>query len=286
MGTYDDWVGCEERRTDVASAAPAHLLAATLDREQLDYATGDPLPPVWHWLYFLSAVRTREVGADGHPPRGGFLPPVPLPRRMRAGGQFRIERPIRIGDVLERRSKILGVSEKSGNSGPLVFVRVQHEIFSNGDLAVVEEESIVYRGTATASPNVAADPGPGQPQGDVLSTDESRYPTNEVLLFRISALTFNGHRIHYDNDYARNEEGYPNRLVHGPLLALLMLEHLHRKRPPSSLRHFAYRAVSPVFCGEQVAITDTPDGEAGRLRVVARNRNGADAVVGSAAYAD
>jgi 3-methylfumaryl-CoA hydratase len=283
MGTYDDWIGREERLSDVATAAPAYLLAATLDREELAFAAGDPLPPVWHWLYFLSAVRTRDVGPDGHPPRGGFLPPVPLPRRMRAGGQLKFERPIHIGDALERHSKIVGVSEKSGSSGPLVFVRVQHDVYANGALAVVEEESLVYRGATPPgqAPATAAAP----PQASEPKPGESRYPTSAVMLFRVSALTFNGHRIHYDNDYAKNEEGYPDRVVHGPLLALMMMEHLHKKHPASMCRSFAYRAMAPVFCGEDVTVSDAAGAEAGQLRVVARNGSGADAVSGEAQYA-
>lgn len=283
MGTYDQWIGREERMADVATAAPARLLAATLDRDQLEFAEGDALPPVWHWLYFLTAVRTRDVGPDGHPPRGGFLPPIPLPRRMRAGGQFRIERPIHVGDKLERRSKISGISEKSGSSGPLVFVKVEHEVRANGALALVEEESIVYReaakpGMSAATKASARAPAPPGPQ-------ENRFPTDPVLLFRISALTFNGHRIHYDSDYAKTEEAYPERVVHGPLLALFMLEHLHRTRPAATLRHFQYRALAPTFCGEEVSVTDEIDAQ-GRIQVTARNGTGAEAVAGEAQYAD
>lgn len=282
MSTYEQWIGREERMSDVATAAPAHLLAATLDRESLDFAQGDVIPPVWHWLYFLTAVRTREVGPDGHPPRGAFLPPVPLPRRMRAGGQFRIERPIRVGDQLERRSRIADISEKSGSSGPLVFVKVEHEVFANGALSLVEEESIVYREAAKPGAGPARKPAP---EGQAASgPGQSRFPTNSVLLFRVSALTFNSHRIHYDNDYAKGEEAYPERVVHGPLLALFMLEHLHKKRPCSRLRHFHYRALAPTFCGEDVSVSDEPDVE-GRVRVVARNRAGAEAIAGEARYA-
>ncbi len=282
MGTYEQWIGREERMADVATAAPAHLLAATLDRENLAFAEGDVIPPVWHWLYFLTAVRTREVGPDGHPPRGGFLPPVPLPRRMRAGGQFRIERPIRIGDRLERRSRIADISEKSGSSGPLVFVKVEHQVLANGALSLVEEESIVYREAAKPGAGAAGKPVPeGRPAS---APGQSRFPTNPVLLFRVSALTFNSHRIHYDNDYARTEEAYPDRVVHGPLLALFMLEHLHKKRPSGDLRHFQYRALAPTFCGEDVSVSDEP-GPQGRVRVTARNGAGAEAVVGEALYA-
>lgn len=281
MGTFDPWIGREERRTDIATAAPVSLMAATLDRKDLEFAEADPIPPVWHWLYFLTAVRTRELGPDGHPPKGGFLPPVPLPRRMRAGGQFRIERPIHIGEKLERRSRIADISEKSGGSGPLVFVKVEHEIRANGEVAVVEEESIVYREAAKpgAAPAKQAAPVPIPAE----RPGESRFPTNPMLLFRTSALTFNSHRIHYDTDYAVQEEAYPGRVVHGPLLALLMLEHLHKTRASDSLRQFQYRALAPTFCGEEVAIADEaqPDG---RIKVTARNGAGAEAVAGEATY--
>ena len=283
MGTYEDWVGREERVSDIATAAPAHLMAATLDRENLAFRTGEVLPPVWHWLYFLDAVRTHEVGTDGHPPRGAFLPPVTLPRRMRAGGQFKIERPIRIGEELQRRSRITGISEKMGASGPLVFVLVEHEIRANGAVAVVEEESIAYRGAATP----AAGPSARTSTPITVSMQgETRFATNPVLLFRFSAVTFNSHRIHYDTDYARGEESYAERVVQGPLVALLILEHLHKKHSPLKLRHFQYRAVAPSFCGEVICVSNTPLDEHGRTRVLARNGVGADAIVGDAMYAD
>lgn len=282
MGSFDDWVGREERATDILAAGPAHLLAASLDREHLDFSLGDEIPPVWHWLYFLRAVRTAEVGPDGHPPKGGFLPPVPLPRRMRAGGQFEFHRPLRVGDRADRRSRIVSVEEKSGGSGRLVFVRVEHEISVGGTVAVVEQESLVYRdappsGAARPAATSAAPAAPGEHRG-------RRFATNEVLLFRYSALTFNCHRIHYDRDYAVGGEGYPDLVVQGPLVALLMLEHLHSQRSAATLRKFTYRAVAPVFCGEQVTIDEALDSAAGLVRTTARNARGLDAVVGEARY--
>jgi 3-methylfumaryl-CoA hydratase len=282
MSQFDSWVGREERATDVLGAGPAHLLAASLDRRRTGFAAGDELPPVWHWLYFLQAVRTADVGHDGHPPKGGFLPPVPLPRRMRAGGQFEFHRPLRIGERAQRCSRILSVEEKRGGSGQLVFVRVQHEITVDGSLAVVEQESLVYRdapppGSTRAAPPRVASAG-------VVEPHERRFQTNEVLLFRYSALTFNCHRIHYDRNYAVETEGYPDLVVQGPLIALMMLEHMHSQRPASALGNFSYRAVAPVFCGEDVAIGELGDSEAGVFRIKARNSRGVDAVVGEAQY--
>jgi len=281
MGAYDEWAGRVQHDSDTATAAPARLLAATLDRDEIDFAPGGALPPVWHWLYFLPVVRTRDMAVDGHPPRGGFLPPVPLPRRMRAGGAFRFEKPIRIGDKLERTSRIASVAEKTGSTGSLVFVKVEHQVSANGALAVVEEESIVYR--EAASPGAAKPQAAFTPRTQATPAPEgaTRFPTGPVLLFRTSALTFNSHRIHYDRDYAVDEEAYPERVVHGPLIALLMLEHLQRRYPKGGLRSFSYKALAPTFCGEDVTVSDSGQG---KLQVVARNGAGADAVLGEATY--
>ncbi len=277
MSTYDEWLGRTETLKDSVTAAPAHLLAATLDRQQADFVHRDVLPPGWHWLYFLRAVRTSDLGPDGHPPTGGFLPAVPLPRRMRAGGSFEFHRPLHIGEPIERRSTIQEISAKDGASGPLVFVKVRHEVFASGELAIVEGEDLVYREAATR-----AMPAP------VLTDIESPpgasvFATNSILLFRVSALTFNSHRIHYDTEYAKEAELYPGRVVHGPLLALFMLEHLHRSREPGSLRSFRYRAVAPTFCGERVTVSHSAPKD-GTLKVIARNGAGQEAVQGEALY--
>jgi len=281
MGTYDAWIGREERVRDLITGAPAHLLAASLDRKQLEFEVGDELPPVWHWLYFLRAGRTTDVGVDGHPPRGWFLPPVPLPRRMRAGGQFEFRKPLHIGDTAERLSRIVSVEEKVGASGPLVFVRIQHEISANGTVAVVEQESIVYREAPTSKAVSIRE----RPKASAMELAGGRYTTSEVLLFRFSALTFNCHRIHYDRPYAVDEEGYPGLVVQGPLIALLMLEHLHTKRSAARLKDFRYRAVSPIFCGDAVTIDETFNEPTRASRVVAQSVEGQDAVVGDAEYA-
>jgi 3-methylfumaryl-CoA hydratase len=238
------WVGREEVASDLVTAAPYAALAATLDREALRPAPGTLLPPLWHWLYFLPAHRRSELGSDGHARRGAFLPPVPLPRRMWAGSRFAFRSPIRIGDALTRRSTIESVVEKSGRSGPLVFVTVRHELTCAGGAspALVEHHDIVYRDA----------PGPREPalaaQRVPASADfEARWVPDDVLLFRYSALTFNGHRIHYDRRYATTVEGYPGLVVHGPLLATLLLELLRAHRPEAHLSAFAFRALRPVF---------------------------------------
>lgn len=238
------WIGREERKTDVLTAGLAERLRATLGSGAA--APGETLPLAIHWCLAPAAAPPGEIGEDGHPARGGFLPPVPLPRRMWAGGELKFLWPLRIGDAVERLSRIADVSEKVGRTGRLVFVTVEHEISTSQGVAVAERQDLVYReARSTAPPRQAADPVAGPRRADAGLTVE----TPAVLLFRYSALTFNGHRIHYDRDYARDVEGYPGLVVHGPLQATLlanMAARLSDGRPP---RAFAYRGVAPLFDG-------------------------------------
>ena len=239
------WIGRQETRRDQATLVPLQALSATLDHEE-SWAPGDAIPPLWHWLYFLPLHRQSAIGPDGHALRGGFLPPVPLPRRMWAGSQLRFLAPLRAGQALERQSTIEDVRLKEGRSGPLVFVKVRHEVAAEGAPALVEFHDIVYRGEpvpgeAPPSPRPAPTPA-------LISPLWSRTLTpDDVLLFRYSALTFNGHRIHYDRRYVTQVEGYPGLIVHGPLIATLLLDLLRRQRPQSRVRAFEFRAVHPVF---------------------------------------
>ncbi len=247
------WVGKSEGATDLATAAPMRALSATLDRKDSPPQDGDPLPPCWHWLYFLPTHLQSDVGPDGHARRGGFLPPVPLPRRMWAGSQIHFITPLRIGQRLSRLSTIDDVQVKSGRAGPLVFVKVRHEVSGDGVLALREMQDIVYRGMPL--------PGEPTPAGIVAPSDAQwarQILPDETLLFRYSALTFNGHRIHYDRPYAKDVEGYPGLVVHGPLVATLLLDLLRRQFPDSTVSRFAFRAMSPIFdtakfevCGRQ-----------------------------------
>jgi 3-methylfumaryl-CoA hydratase len=239
---WQQWVGQTESRTDQVTATPLAALAATLGRGDPAPREGDEVPPLWHWLYFLPLAGRGEIGPDGHPKRGGFLPPVPLPRRMFAGGRLSFRRPLRVGDVIRRDSRIASVTQKDGASGPLVFVTVTHEIGSAGDVAVVEEQDLVYRDAG--SPGRAATP-PGAPAAE--ATWSSRVIADEVMLFRYSALTFNGHRIHYDRPYATTVEGYPGLVVHGPLIATLLAELLRDSHPKAIVREFSFRAKRPLF---------------------------------------
>ncbi|MBA3771592.1 MAG: MaoC family dehydratase N-terminal domain-containing protein [Ramlibacter sp.] len=212
------------------------------------------LPPLWHWLYFLPSARQSELGADGHPQRGGFLPPVPLPRRMWAGGQLEFFSPLRVGDEIRRDSIIDDVNPKSGRTGELCFVRVRHENSSPRGLALREFHDIVYRGEP--------EPGAAEPAYEPAPPGEAaqRVAPDEVLLFRYSALTFNGHRIHYDRRYVTEVEGYPGLIVHGPLLATLMAEWAGRRFAGRAPREFGFRALKPVLDLHPFEVCGRPDG--------------------------
>jgi 3-methylfumaryl-CoA hydratase len=254
------WTGREERREDTITAAPVTNLLATLDRSDPAPAQGDPIAPLAHWLYFLPLYRTDEAGPDGHAKRGGFLPPVPLPRRMWAGGRLEFRDPLRIGDRATKRSTIADVSLKQGRAGPLVFVLVRHEIATARGIALVEEHDIVYRdapqpGEAASAPRAAPTQAPWQ----------RTIEPSALLLFRYSALTFNGHRIHYDRRYVTDVEGYPGLVVHGPLMATLLLDLVHRKRPDARITRFEFRAVKPVFDVAPFQACGAPDGPSAKL---------------------
>ena len=235
------WTGRTEEVRDQVTLTPIAALGATLDREDPPPATGDDLPPLWHWLYFLPVHRQSMVGADGHPKRGGFLPPVDLPRRMWAGSQLEFVRPLKAGDAVSRLSSIESVTHKQGRSGDLVFVKVKHEVSNAYGLAIVERQDIVYRDHPQANET------PAPPQAAPAGAEWAReiHP-DPVLLFRYSALTLNGHRIHYDRPYATGAEGYEGLVVHGPLLATLLMDSLRAEMPGAHVSAFSFRAIKPV----------------------------------------
>jgi 3-methylfumaryl-CoA hydratase len=238
------WVGRSETVHDTVGATPVVALNATLDHPAMPVPEGSALPPLWHWLYFLPMHRQSEIGADGHAKRGGFLPPVPLPRRMWAGSQFEFRAPIRVGDRVARSSTIADVTSKDGRTGKLVFVKVRHELRCNeaADPALVEFHDIVYR-EAQRPDDVPPPPQKAQ-TGAVWQRE---IVPDDVLLFRYSALTFNGHRIHYDRKYVTEVEGYPGLIVHGPLIATLLLDLLRRNAPDAEVASFRFKAVRPTF---------------------------------------
>jgi 3-methylfumaryl-CoA hydratase len=268
LDTLRDWIGRTEQRGDDVTAAPLHALSATLDRDDPAPGPGSDVPPLWHWLYFTPVAPAREIGEDGHPKRGGFLPPVPLPRRMWAGGRLQFNHPLRVGDEIVRASRIAAVDVKHGRSGTLVFVTVRHEISNAQGVALTEEHDIVYRDLPAPGAPV---PAPQQaPTGPTFSREIVPGP---VLLFRYSALTFNGHRIHYDRPYVTEVEGYPGLIVHGPLIATLLLDLLRREKPDARVRSFSFKAVRPTFDIHRFSVCGKPDGE-GRYALWGRDHEG------------
>ena len=250
---YRAWIGRTRIARDLATASPVARLAATLDCGDPAPKPGDAIPPGWHWLYFLDATPMRSLGPDGHAARGEFLPPFPLPRRMWAGGRFRFGIPLRIGDEISRKSEIADVATKQGRTGPLAFCTVRHTVSGPSGVAVEEEQSLVYR-EAPKPGDLAPPPEPPPAPPPAGAEFWRTIAPDPVQLFRFSALTFNGHRIHYDQPYATAVEGYPGLVVHGPLLAILLLELVRRERRGARLAEFAYRGFRPVFCAGEFRI--------------------------------
>ena len=276
------WIGKTETLDDTVMATPYAALSATLDRAAERPPVGTPLPPLWHWLYFLPLYRQSEVGPDGHAKRGGFLPPVPLPRRMWAGSQFQFAAPLRVGDRIRRVSTIANVTEKSGRTGPLVFVKVRHEITANEQSppSIVEFHDIVYREApkpddAPPSPHRAPD----------RSAWQRHWVPSDVLLFRYSALTFNGHRIHYDRKYVTEVEGYPGLIVHGPLIATLLLDLLRWQLPTVNVRSYQFRAVRPLFDIHPFDVCGEPATDGKSVRLWAKDHEGSLAMEATAELA-
>ncbi|GAB3441114.1 acyl-CoA dehydrogenase [Massilia solisilvae] len=262
------WVGKTETLETRVGATTANAMAATLDRSDT-FKDGDALPPLWHWAYFWSAAPQSEIGPDGHPRRGGFLPPVPLPRRMWAGGRLSFAEPLPVEGVAARTSQVMSVTPKSGASGSLVFVTVKHELAHAGRVCVTEEHDIVYRPLPT--------PGAAAPAPKMAPLDAawSRIVTPDpVLLFRYSALTFNGHRIHYDRSYVTKVEGYPGLIVHGPLIATLLADLLRRHMPDARMATFSFRAVGSLFDIEPFTLCGRPDADGRTVHLWAQNMRG------------
>ena len=269
------WKGRQEIVDDIATHAPVAALTATLDRDDLA-KSGDALPPLWHWLYFLPHARQSQIGADGHPKRGGFMPPVELPRRMWAGGRLRFGAPLRVGDSIRRTSTIADVSAKHGRTGSLVFVLVKHEIESSSGGRISEEQDIVFRDMPSRG-----DAPPLQKAAPLDAAWRRDIAPDPVLLFRFSALTFNGHRIHYDRSYATEAEFYPGLVVHGPLIATLLAD-LARRNNDRALSSFDFRAVSPLFDTAPFAVCGAPTD--GGARLWAQNSSGGLAMEAEARF--
>ena len=242
-GTYDAWIGRVEEATDTVSPRQARQMAATLGETWGNCALehGDVLPNLWHWMGWAPDAPMAGLGPDGHPAKGGFLPPVPLERRMWAGGRLTFHSALRIGQPMQRRSEILKVSEKTGSAGSMVFVTVGHQTFGPDGLAVTEEQDIVY----VAMPKAFAPPPPIAAPDAAAWVESAAMDT--VRLFRFSALTFNAHRIHFDLPYAVDVEKYPGLIVHGPLQAMMLMEAARRHNGNALPASFRFRGVRPLF---------------------------------------
>ena len=258
---FSKWIGRKEQTSDVIDARHADLMAATMARPEFEgeikpFKDGDELPIGWQWIYFLQAKPSSQLGRDGHPKTGGFLPPIPLPRRMWAGSRLQFLQPLLIGDHVTKETEILSVIRKEGKSGPLYFVTVKHSFIKQSGLCLIEEQDLVYRDDP--KPDSAA---PTLPEAPVDFEISREIVPNPTWLFRYSALTFNGHRIHYDVDYARDVEGYRNLVFHGPLSATLLLEMASEIAGKRQLESFSFRALSPLFADRAFSIHANKDGD-------------------------
>lgn len=251
MTNYAEWIGRTRTAHDEITAAPLRDLAATLDRDDPQPETGTPLPPLWHWLFFHSVHRPGQMRRDGHAQDDDFMPPVPLPRRMWAGSRFvwNAGNPLRVGDKVTRVSRIQSITPKSGRSGDLVFVRIVHEYANDAGVSFVNEHDSVFRAAAEAKAP------PAQPViAEKGAPWQREIVPDPVLLFRYSALTFNPHRIHYDHPYATQVEGYPGLLVHGPLIATLLMDLVRREAPEAVVRELAFKAIRPTYEGRPMRV--------------------------------
>jgi 3-methylfumaryl-CoA hydratase len=263
---WSQWVGRTERSADHAVARPVRELAATFD-EARSAETGDIIPNLWHWIYFPPLAPMSQIAANGHEKLGEFLPPLPLERRMWAGGRLTFHDPLRIGDAIEKKSEIMTIAEKEGKSGRMAFVTVKHEIGSPRGLAVIEEQDIAYIET----PKVFAPPKP-IPLPENLAWREP-YRLDPVMLFRFSAVTFNGHRIHYDLRYTTEVEKYPGLVVHGPLQAMLLMRAAEARHPGKRAARYSFRGVRPLFDFDTLFLCGK-EGEGSRLDLFTSNGDG------------
>lgn len=273
------WIGETEKDVDYVTLPAVHRLAATLDREDPMPKIGDPLPIGWHQIFFPRVVRHSQIGPDGHPARGDFLPPVPLPRRMFAGKRITFHTPLLIGDEIRRESVIQSVAPKQGRTGQMVFVTVKTDIYSPRGLAITEEQDIVYR----EEPDPAAPPPPPQKAPGTAVWKRSVTP-DSVMLFRYSAMTFNSHRIHYDYPYVTQVEKYPNLVMNGGLTTLLAFE-LARAHASSPIRHIASRNVRPMFVDREISVCGEPSADGKSAKLWTLDDNGALSLSAEAEFA-
>lgn len=271
------WIGRSTEATDIVTAQLVMGLRATLFQEVGEPKTGDAAPFTVHWCLAQPVFPMSMLGPDGHPTRGGFLPPVPLPRRMWAGGEIEFLQPLQVGDESTRTSRIADVQVKSGSTGTLCFVSVEHSISSPRGVAIRERQDIVYREMTSSAPAGAKVPPPPP-----TAQHRETYVSDPVLLFRYSALTFNGHRIHYDRDYVTKVEGYPGLIFHGPLQAAFIIEMAAKLHGGKAPKKFTYRGLQPLFEGTEFSI-NANETEAG-MELWTANAEGQPTMKGTAVW--
>ncbi len=274
MTDLQNWLGKSETKTAFIDSRQAELLAATFNSDIPK--KGDALPPCWHWAWFNDAIPPSQLGRDGHPKRGlsGLLPPSPLPRRMWAGGRIEFIKPVIIGKEITKKSTIEKIAEKTGSTGALCIVTTLHELFDEDELCIREHQNLVFR----------EDPKPDTPKPQQIAPPQNAQVSHSVTpdtitMFRYSALTFNGHRIHYDIDYARDIEGYKGLVFHAPLTATLLFE-LATQIADKSISQFSYRATAPLFGHQDFSIHGKKDGD--KITVWAQTPTGGQAMIGEA----
>lgn len=242
FNAFDAWISKKETQVDYLNQRPLAMMQALLNQDNKNLTE---LPHLYHWLYFLPIVNNAQLAEDGHPQKGGFLPPIPFPKRMWAGGRLQFLRNISVNQKIKRESEIIKIEFKQGKSGDMYFVTVKHSIFADDQLAIVEEQDIVYRDTSN---QVQTKPAAIAPAAEAKPFSyKKHFPVDTTSLFRYSALTFNSHKIHYDRPYAMQEEGYPGLVVHGPFLATLLMHFFKQEYPNKTIQSFDFRAVNPVF---------------------------------------
>jgi 3-methylfumaryl-CoA hydratase len=275
MDELAGWIGRAREVEDELTAPAMRRLAALLDREDIALARGTPVPPHWIAVPFDDAAPQSRIGPDGLAMKGEFLPPVPLPRRMLGGRRLSFLAPPRIGDTLVRRSEITAITPKQGRTGRLAFVTVRHTVTGPAGVVAIEEQDIAYREAAAPG----AVPAAPEPAAAPEAAWSEPFRTDPVMLFRYSALGFNGHRIHYDADYARGVEGYPTLVVNGGLTTLMLLEAALRHAPAGGrIASYDARTLRPLFCGRAATLSGAaPDGE-GRALLWATDETGASAL--------
>lgn len=273
------WIGRTQQSTDIVTAQLVRALRATLFLDIGDPKSGDAAPHTVHWCLGQPVYAASELGPDGHPTRGGFLPPVPLPRRMWAGGEISFRDTLRVGDEVTRVSRIADVSIKSGSTGTLCFVSVDHTVSTPRGEAIRERQDIVYRENPTGQNTTPAKPAASSTKPQHRET----HLADPVLLFRYSALTFNGHRIHYDRDYVTKVEGYPGLIVHGPMQAALLVEMAAKLHGGTAPGTFAYRGLQPLFDGAEFSV-NANEISGGGFELWTANDSGAPTMKGTATW--